>query len=191
MRPTIDWWMDGGVYTFVCEAQDVFLTKQSFFYIKENMKHHQKTIKIKIYANRKVMIPQKFHQSLQPLKVVKAWLKWIKKCCSNISSIQPNTHKTPLDQKTKNQNNIRTNLIYMTMAYGTATKFVASANKYWITTSNHTRMCTTSSHPSNMFSNPLQTSANINYNQSTFISQYYYWPITVQKNCAPIKAENL
>lgn len=36
------------------------------------MKHHQKTIKIKIYANRKVMIPQKFHQSLQPLKVVKA-----------------------------------------------------------------------------------------------------------------------
>lgn len=101
MRPTIDWWMDGGVYTFVCEAQDVFLTKQSFFYIKENLKHHQKTIQIKMYANRKVMIPQKFHQSLQPLKVVKAWLKWIKKCCSNISSIQPNTHKTPLDKKQK------------------------------------------------------------------------------------------
>lgn len=36
MRATIDWWMDGGVYTFVCEAQDVFLAKQSFLYQGEH-----------------------------------------------------------------------------------------------------------------------------------------------------------
>lgn len=91
LRPTIGWWMDGGVYSFVCEAQDVFLTKQSFFDIKENMKHH----------NRKVMIPQKFHHSLQPLKVVNAWLKWIKNNAQIFRLYNQTPTKRPLTKNKK------------------------------------------------------------------------------------------